>query len=309
MKRIEPVVIVHGGAWDIPVSRHAAHKRGVRTALNAAQCCLQKNDDAIEAVLDAVRALESDAAFDAGYGSFLNSEGEVEMDAGLMVGKDRSMGAVAAIKHVEHPIDAANLVRTKSQHTLLVAEGAEAFARNHGVPYAETGTLLVGREKRLYRQLQKESGVRIKSFFEEKNRPSDTVGAVAIDSRGRMCAATSTGGTPFKLAGRVGDSPLPGAGFYADDRVGAVSSTGWGEGIMRVLLAKSAVDALERLNGNAEEAARLAIGLLKQEVDGDGGLILIAQNGKAAFYHNTPYMAVGAANIDEVLFVSMGKSS
>ncbi|NOX88255.1 MAG: hypothetical protein GXO77_04450 [Calditrichaeota bacterium] len=300
---MEPKVIVHGGAWDIPAALHQEHREGIKQALEHAQSALKSSDDPLFAVLEAIKFMESFPVFDAGRGSFLNARGEVEMDAGLMVGKDLSVGAVAAIRNVAHPIEVADLVRTKTQHAFLVGEGATEFARERGIPLVATEDLLVGRERELYLRLKKQGKVRIKSFFEKK-RQRDTVGAVAINSKGEIAAGTSTGGTPYKMPGRVGDSPVPGAGFYADDRFGGASSTGWGEGILRVMLARTVIESLKQ-GQSAQQAAESAVGELRLRVQGDGGVIVIDRNGNMGFAYNTPHMAVGAASGEEILFIQI----
>jgi beta-aspartyl-peptidase (threonine type) len=187
---------------------------------------------------------------------------------------------------------------------LLVGEGASSFAFQNGFKMIATENLLVGRERKLYEDLKKKKKVRIKSFFEDKSVPSDTVGAVALDRSGNIVAGTSTGGTPFKVAGRVGDSPIPGSGFYADSRCGGASSTGWGEGIIRVQLARTAIDYLLD-NKSPKEAAIGAINRLYQDVSGNGGVILINSDGQWGFYHNTPYMAVGVVDEKAIQYLSM----
>ncbi len=300
---MEAKLIVHGGAWDIPAHLHQEHRQGLKQALKIGQEVLKNTDDSLKTVLKVIEFLEDFPVFDAGRGSFLNAEAQVEMDAGLMVGKDLSAGAVAGIQNVAHPIRVAELVRSKTQHVLLVGEGANRFARQHGMARVKTEDLLVGREKELYLRLKKNPNLDIKRFF-RKNLPGDTVGAVAINSKGEIVAGTSTGGTPFKLPGRVGDSPVVGAGFYADDRVAGISCTGWGEGILRLNLAR--ITALWVEEGTSPEiAAQNAVKLLEQKVQGNGGLILMDANGQLAYAYNTPFMAVGAATVDEILFVKI----
>lgn len=305
---MKPVLIVHGGAWDIPENTHKAHLNGILRALETGCEVLKKCDSALETVLKTIRYLESDPTFDAGKGSFLNAAGEVEMDAGIMVGKDLTAGAVAAIQQVEHPISVAEFIRRETQHVMLVGQGATTFAHQNGFKPIDTEQLLVGRERKLYYELQKKTKVRIKSFFENKSKRGDTVGAVAIDSKGAIVAGTSTGGTPFKLPGRVGDSPIIGSGFFADDRMGGASSTGWGEGILRVMLARTAVEYLNK-HPDIQMAVREAIQDLKNKVSGEGGVIMIDHQGRWAFDHNTPYMAVGVADSERIHHISMGNRS
>jgi beta-aspartyl-peptidase (threonine type) len=171
---------------------------------------------------------------------------------------------------------------------MLAGEGATDFALKNGFDRCCPEDLLVGRELEDYREFQKTGVLRTREFFEGESR--DTVGACAIDRDGHVACATSTGGIPRKIAGRVGDSPLVGAGAYADDLVGAASSTGWGEKIMAVLLAKTALDALETA-GSTFGACEKAVGILRKRVDGAGGVILVDKTGAIGFHHNTPKMA------------------
>jgi beta-aspartyl-peptidase (threonine type) len=299
----QPKIIVHGGAWDIPAAEHEAHLAGVQAAVLAGNKILQQGGDAVAAVLAAVRAMEADPTFDAAYGSFLNMNAEVEMDAIIMEGKGLTSGAVAAIRNVAHPVDVAELVRTQSPHCLLVAAGAEAFAAANGVPFIATENLLVGRELERYRSLKGKKNFHAKRFFED-GQGRDTVGAVAIDRTGLIAAATSTGGTPNKLPGRVGDSPIIGSGAYADNSLGGASATGWGESLMRVVLSKTCLDFLGD-DVHAGMAARKSIQLLHEKVDGRGGVIVIDPDGNAAFAFNTPYMARAIADSTGLVHVGI----
>ncbi len=295
-------IIVHGGAWNIPSALHKAHEEGMARALKEGQKKLAETDDAHRACLAVLTVLENEPVFDAGTGSFLNAGGEVEMDAGIMKGEDLSAGAVAALKNIRNPILVAEAVRVHTQHVLLAGQGAYDFAREQGFKRVETEALLTGREKERYRILKERGKVRIKSFFEKK--PSDTVGAVVMDSHGRMTAGTTTGGTPHKMAGRVGDVPVPGSGFYADNRYGAVSVTGWGEGILRAGLAMRAMRALESGAG-AAEAAGEALRFLEERIKGEAGIIVLDARGRAGFDFNTPYMAVGYATVDNMEYATV----
>jgi len=259
---------------------------------------LREGGAAVRAVIEAVKVLEKDPTFDAGRGSFLNAAGRVELDAIVMDGRDLSVGAVAAVQNIMHPVELADLVRTRSPHCFLVGPGATDFARFCGVALCGPEELLVGRERRRYLQLRKKKRIRIRPFFEGRvrkgARPSDTVGAVAFDRMGRIAAATSTGGTPNKLPGRVGDSPLIGAGAYADSRSGGASSTGLGESILKVLMAKTAVDLMGE-GWTASRAAARAVRLLERRVDGLGGVITVDGRGRCGYAYNTPCMARAVA--------------
>ena len=302
---MNPRIIIHGGAWDIPLKMHNAHLDGIRSALETGIKELKQSDDPVRTVIEIIKSLEDNPAFDAGTGSFLNDQGQVEMDAGIMDGIDLSVGAVAGIRNIKNPIMAANLVRIKTQHALLIGQSATDFAVQNGLRFTETEDLLIGREREFYRELKAKNGIKIKTFFEKKI-PSDTVGAVVMNSKGHIAAGTSTGGTPFKKAGRVGDSPIPGAGFWADNEVAGISTTGWGEGIMRVQLAKEAATRIH-LGAGIQQAADESIRYMHQKVSGDGGLIVISRNGDAAYAFNTPYMAVGEADIKSIRYVKIGK--
>jgi L-asparaginase / beta-aspartyl-peptidase len=287
-------LIVHGGAWDIPKSVQREHLAGVEKAARLGYSLLKSGENAVTTAIEIVKILELDPTFDAGCGSFLNREGEVEMDALIMDGTDLSVGAVAAIQNVQHPVLAAEMVRTRSEHLLLVGPGATSFAHANGLPFYPTESLLVGRELERFQALKQKLNFRTKDFFDPLAAGRDTVGAVVCDRYHHLAVATSTGGTPNKLAGRVGDTPLTGAGGYADNRSGAAASTGWGESIIRVVMAKSAVDSMHTCTG--QKAARRAVALLQKRVDGRGGIICINSKGRAGFAYNTPYMARAIAD-------------
>lgn len=288
LKKNDPVIVVHGGAWNIPKKTWPAHIEGCQAGCLAGLEVLQSGGSALDAVEAAVRVLESDPTFDAGCGSFLNEEGEVELDASIMEGKTLKAGAVAAVRRLLHPITLARKIMEKTDHLLLVGTGAEKFARQQGMSFCRTEALLTGRELGLWKKLRKQKKFSSKRLF--SGHPKGTVGAVALDARGNLAAATSTGGTPRKMAGRVGDTPIIGAGTYADNLLGAVSCTGWGEGIMRITLARRVLFYLEMgLSPNA--AVKKAVEEMRRRVDGYGGAILVAPSGKIGLYHNTPKMA------------------
>jgi len=279
---------VHGGAWNIPDDEVDAHVTGVAAALTQGWERLRAGGSALDVVEAVVRLLEDDPAFNAGRGSHLNSEGKLEMDASIMEGGRLRVGAVAAISGVRHPVSVARRVLEDGRHVLLVGAGALRFARDAKAELCPPTALLVGRELQRFREIRRGR----RSLVEQEFRAMDTVGAVALDRRGRTAAATSSGGTQDKAPGRVGDSPIPGAGSYADDRRGAASCTGWGEGILRVVLAKTAVDALG--DQPADAAARKAIAALRR-VEGVGGVILVDRAGRVGSAFNTPRMARGVA--------------
>lgn len=286
---MKPRLIIHGGAWNIPESQIEDHIKGIERCLSITYPKLQKGATALDAVETAINLLELDPTYDAGRGAFLNEEGEIELDAIIMDGKNLDFGAVAALQNILHPVSVARKVMEKTDHTLLVGQGALAFAKKMKFQEEVPTTLLTDREIEYYNAIKKNPN--FKSHHPFGNSPSDTVGAVALDQNGNLAVATSTGGTPRKLAGRVGDSPIPGAGAYADNTIGAVSATGWGESIMKVCLSKTVIDLLP--SHPAKIAAQKGIQLLQEKVNGLGGIIGISAAGNYLFAHNTPKMAFG----------------
>jgi beta-aspartyl-peptidase (threonine type) len=294
---LKPKIMVHGGAWKIAEDTHADHINGTRTAAEAGWKILAAGGSALAAVETAVSVMEDDPTFDAGVGSVLNRAGGIEMDAIIMDGKTLAVGAVAAVRGITNPVKLARLIAEDTDHSLLVGEGARRFAELKGMRLCAEAELTVPREIERFRTLQQMPDYHLADgFTPDRPKPQGTVGAVAIDADGNVAAATSTGGAAYKLPGRVGDSPLVGSGAYADNQTGASSSTGHGESIMRVALAKTATDAIGR-GMSAQEAADFAIRHMYERVSGYGGLILVDYRGEIAFAYNTPHMA--AAWVDE----------
>ena len=284
----------HGGAWNIPEGAVEAHRRGLVAPLTAGWDVLVRGGSALDAVETVVRLLEDDPVYNAGRGAHLNSAGRLELDASIMDGAALAAGAVAAVDGVRHPVSLARRVMEDSPHVLLVGPGAKRFARHIGAETCTTRSLLVGRELARYLAIRAGDRALVRNEFAPGRRPHGTVGAVARDRRGHVAAATSTGGTQDKAPGRVGDSPIVGAGTYADDRLGAVSCTGWGESILRTALAKAAADALAGGRSPAL-ACRSALAALAR-VEGLGGLIVVDRSGRLAAAFNTPRMARGLAD-------------
>jgi beta-aspartyl-peptidase (threonine type) len=282
--------IVHGGAWNIPDDMVDAHRSGVTKALHTGWKILSSGGSAVDAVEHAIRSMEDDPTFDAGRGSFVNAMGEIELDASIMNGTSLQCGAVASVQNIRNPISLARLIMEKNEHVLLTGIGAVRFAKENGIPTCKNDDLLVGRELQRWKQLQTKRKFSPKDAFSGA-MPSDTVGAVALDNSGTIVAGTSTGGTPNKYPGRVGDSPLIGCGTYSDSRIGGISCTGWGEGIIRVALAKSVIDYMELMKADCNTAATYGIDRLKTKVDGLGGVIVLDAQGTPAVAYNTPRMA------------------
>lgn len=267
-------IIVHGGAKAIPPNKEQAHRDGCLRALNVGEAILRSGGTALSAVEAAVRALEDDPTFNAGVGSVLNVEGRVECDAAIMDGKTLSVGGVAAVRTLRHPISVAAAMLAEKP-VLLVGEGAEHFARACGAEICCPDDLIVDRPD---------------------DTGCDTVGCVALDMRGDIAAATSTGGLAGCHAGRVGDSPLPGCGLYADNAVGGVSLSGDGESLIRTTLAARLMRHLETQDPDAAIAGalhRLAF------VGGEAGLIVIDAKGRMSWGHNSAQFAVAYASVDQ----------
>ena len=265
-------IIVHGGAKTIPPARHSANREGCRRAAECGGKVLEDGGGAVQAVVAAIRVLEEDPTFNAGYGSVLNADGEVELDAALMDGRTLDVGAVAALRGVASPIETCRAL-LEDQPVLLVGPGAARYA-------AERGLRLCAPDHH------------IASTF-GASEACDTVGCVAIDREGHLASGTSTGGLSGVRPGRVGDSPIPGCGLYAEDGLGGVSFSGDGESILRLALAGRVMRNLETVG--AREAAVRAIAMMPR-VGGEAGCIVIDAQGRAAFAHDSDHFAVAMAS-------------
>jgi beta-aspartyl-peptidase (threonine type) len=245
-----------------------------------------------------VRILEDDPVFDAGRGAHLNSDGEVELDAGIMDGRTLMAGAVAAVKRIANPISLARRVLSDSEHVFLVGAGAERFAEQMGIAFCAPQDLIVTRERLAWEKRRAQLAIAGEMHYQvpapgiERIPPSPcagTVGAAAVDTTGNMAAGNSTGGTFFKHPGRVGDTPIIGCGLFADDGLGAAVCTGVGEQIMKTVLAKTTVDQMMLL-GDAPAAARVAIGYFEHRIGGQGGVICISPRGQIGWAFSTPHL-------------------
>lgn len=279
-------ILAHGGAWATPAEEVEPHREGVRWAVRTGWEILKRGGSALDAVEAAVKFMESDATFNAGRGANLNLAGEVELDAAIMDGATLRAGAVAAVRGVEHPVELARRILEHSSHLMLVGSGALAFARAEGVPTCDPASLVTPRERERWER-SRAAGYSTASFGPPVG---DTVGAVACDGEGHLAVANSTGGSPLKLPGRVGDSPIVGCGLYADDRLGAAACTGWGEGIIRIVMARRALDFMSE-GRQPSEAAEGAVSILQARTAGRGGVIVVAPDGTVGTAFNTPHMA------------------
>src|SRR6266852_4379085 len=265
-----------------------AHLEGVRNAMVAGLRVLEDGGSALDAVEEAVVIMDDDETFDAGRGSFLNRDGKVQLDAFIMDGATLRGGGVGCVERIANPVRAARKILSDSPHVYFVAQGAERFAAEHGIPLCRNQDLIIPREVERLRQFQQRAEPSPDLFAPTISH--DTVGAVALDRAGNIAAATSTGGTLNKAPGRLGDSSLIGCGCYADNQTAAASTTGWGEPIMKLVLAKWTADRV--LAGNLPEwAAKEAMNYLKQRLNGHGGIIALNAQGQIGIAHNTPRMA------------------
>jgi beta-aspartyl-peptidase (threonine type) len=282
-----PAVAVHGGAGTSAGADPTRYFEGTRRAAEAGLRVLLQGGSALDAAQAAAVILEDDPEFNAGIGAALTSAGEVELDASCMDGTTLRAGAVACVKTVKNPILAARRVCDDSPHVLMCATGAEAFARELGIPEVPNPALITARQRARWQELH---DLAQKEGADSVRRNIGTIGAVAVDARGRVAACTSTGGTMYKRPGRVGDTPIIGAGTYADDKEAAASSTGLGEAILKVSLARAAC-VLVREGASPRAAAIEAVGLLRERAQGDGGIIVAGPDGRLGWAYNTPRMS------------------
>lgn len=287
-------LMVHGGAGALDNGSHdAAHYlESIRTVLEHGREILRGTGSALEAVEVCTALLEDDPLFNAGCGSVLNEDGRVEMDAAIMDGRSLAAGAVADVHNIANPVRLARLVLAQDETVMLAGEGAMRFARNQGVALVPDHYFLTPARIRQY-ETSRRAGRTGLDHDAVSDGEVGTVGAVARDRAGNLAAATSTGGTVNKRFGRVGDSPVVGAGVWADNATCAVSCSGTGEDFMRTVLAKTAADLIELCGLDAATAAARATDYLVRKVNGRGGLILVDHRGRCASSFTTPKMIRG----------------
>jgi len=291
---------IHGGAGTIERSKMTPEKEreyraGLERALTAGCEILKRGGSSLDATEAAVRVLEDDPHFNAGKGSVFTSTGTNEMDASIMDGKTLKAGAVASVKHVKNPIGLARLVMEKSPHVMLDCAGAEAFAKENGIELVDEKYFFTQERwdaLQKIKEAEKHGGVGGKKFFISEHDRHGTVGAVALDKSGNLAAATSTGGMANKLPGRIGDTPVIGAGTYANNQTCAVSCTGDGEFFIRVGAAHEVSTLMEYRGIKLQAAAQMALDGVKK-LGGSGGLIAIDKNGAVALPFNTNGMYRG----------------
>jgi beta-aspartyl-peptidase (threonine type) len=294
LQKQKPVVVVQGGAGTWQPERSQPGILGVKKATTIGFDILKKDGKALDAVMEAVSSMEDDGAFNAGYGSSLNIDKQIEMEASIMDGKTLQAGAVGLLRDVKNPVRLARIVMEDSDHVFVVGEGAEKLAKLHKLPRRDSMTDLRLRYYEAQKKALLEGRYELPKLAElVKKHPElfslETVGAVALDKDGNVAAATSTGGFPLKLPGRIGDSPLIGCGTYADNLVGACSATGVGEIAIRLVLAKTVCTYME--NGkSADQAVELAIKLVNQRISTGYkamGLVAVDTQGRIGVAHNS----------------------
>jgi len=289
-------IAIHGGAGAMPRANLSAEREkhylaSLESALDAGYAVLQRGDSSLDAVTTAVRILEDDPLFNAGRGAALTREGTAELDAAVMEGRQQRAGAVASVRHVRNPIELARRVMEKSRHVLLVGPGAEEFALEEGMSLVPN---LYFRTAERQRQLESEQRGQVVSDLVPST--SGTVGAVAFDQHGTVAAATSTGGMTNKRSGRVGDSPIIGAGTFAKNGVCAVSATGHGEYFIRAVAAHHIAAAVEYRGLSLRDAARELLHRILRALGGDGGVIGVDREGHTVMEFSTEGMFRGARN-------------
>jgi beta-aspartyl-peptidase (threonine type) len=292
-------LVVHGGAGtmtpdSVSEGSQAAFHAGLAAALKAGQAVLEAGGSALDTVEAAVRVLEDDPGFNAGRGAVFTAEGRNELDAAIMDGATRAAGAVAGVTRTKNPVSLARAVMAQSPHVLLARDGADIFAIEQGLEQVEPGWF---RTEERWQQLEamKAAAARGESLF-DTNLKYGTVGAVARDRNGHLAAATSTGGLTGKRWGRIGDSPLIGAGTWADDRSCAISATGSGEFFIRTAAAHEIGARIRMLGDSPQHAAESVVGGELKDMGGDGGVIFVGADGSLGWSFNTPGMFRGAVS-------------
>uniref|UniRef100_A0A182IJZ8 Isoaspartyl peptidase/L-asparaginase n=1 Tax=Anopheles atroparvus TaxID=41427 RepID=A0A182IJZ8_ANOAO len=293
---MEPVLIVHGGAGVVSEDRTPGKLRGVTLAARVGYQVLMANGTALEAVEQAVRSMEADRYFNAGYGSVLNVDGDVDMDASIMDGSTRATGSLSGLRDLLHPISLARDIMLHSGHNFLIGDGLRAFALDRGFRFLDPPGQLVT-------QYAKDSLEAWKASDQSFNSgEGGTVGAVAIDAYGNIAAATSTGGVTGKRLGRVGDTPIIGSGTYADNALGGVSLTGDGDIIMKVCLAFDVLRTAQLTGRDVQPVADELLDAMSASLGGTAGLVAVDGAGNVAVAHNSLHMSWAYQRGDTVAY-------
>lgn len=286
-----PVFVVHGGAASTQVSDREWSQlmSGIKEACRAGVFILQHGGKAEDAVTEAIRILEEHPLFDAGFGSHLDQRGRVVLDASLMRGEDLSFAGLIGMERCRNPILVARKLLEEQDLMILFGQGAEAYAHQHGFPLIDNRELISEREQKRFEKFQRDGFSGRMTDFLAKRPLSDTVGAIAMDTQGRLVAGNSTGGIPFKVHGRVGDTPLPGCGVLAEDPIGAVCCTGWGEAITKMTLASRVIELL-RQGQPPLSAVQRAVKHFRAITKSECGILCINGQGQLGVAFNSPQM-------------------
>ncbi|XP_055843561.1 probable isoaspartyl peptidase/L-asparaginase GA20639 [Episyrphus balteatus] len=293
-----PIVLIHGGAGDITDDRIEGKLKGVKLAAQIGYMTLTNGGSALDAVEEAVRSMELDENFNAGYGAVLTWDGEVEADASIMNGANLNAGCVSIVKNILHPISVARSVMEKSQHTYLAGEGVMRFAKDKGFEILPNGTLVTESAKKALENYKNQT-VELKENHKYFGEPG-TVGAVAIDAEGNIAASTSTGG--LTGIGRIGDSSILGAGTYADNAMGGISATGHGETIMRYNLASRILHLMKFRGMSAQDASKTALEAMTKHFNETAGVITMDVFGDVGIYFTSKRMAWAYQRYNEIHF-------
>lgn len=299
--RPDYALVIHGGAGvmkrgGMSAEREAAYKAALQAALNTGEAILKEGGTSLDAIEAVIRVMEDDSLFNSGRGAVLTHKGKAELDASIMDGSDKNAGAVAGVQRVKHPITAARKVMEASKHVMLSGKGAETFADQQGLTMIENDYFITARRKAALERI---------IARELETQEKGTVGAVALDKAGNLAAGTSTGGMMNKRYGRIGDSPVIGAGTYADNQTCAVSCTGHGEFFIRYAVAYD-VSAMMAYGGKSVvEASDEIINQKLKDIGGSGGLIAVDHQGNVAMPFNSSGMFRGFVKSDGTSFVGI----
>lgn len=306
MSQQQYALVIHGGAGTISKENLSAEKeqqyhKALQEALQLGNAMLNNNSTAIDVVEAVVKYLEDNPLFNAGKGAVMTAEGKFELDASIMDGKTLNAGAVARLSKVKNPVSAARLVMEKSQHVMLVGDGAEKFCKQHQLPMVNAKYFKTNERWNQYLKLKEKQKhtAELKTMTVAGDEKFGTVGAVALDNNGNLAAATSTGGMMNKMYGRIGDSPIIGAGTYADNRFAAISCTGHGEYFIKAVAAYDVVALMQYSNFSVEDATRKVIFEKLLLMGGTGGLIAIDAKGNIAMPFSTSGMYRGYVKAGE----------
>ena len=297
-------MVIHGGAgnYESMTAEQVGQRREAMTkAIQAGYAILKRGGAAMDAVESAIRVMEDSGLFDSGRGAYYTKDGVPEMDAAIMDGKTLAAGSVASVQHIANPIHLARLVMEKTPHVLLVGEGAEEFAKSQGIELVSPYYFYTEREWNRYQRAKEAAGKKKSSALRRADEEHGTVGAVVLDQAGNLAAGTSTGGTVMKMPGRVGDSPIIGAGTYANNLSCAVSGTGTGEFYMRNVVASDICARVRYLKEPLEKAADDVVMKELVEQHGDGGVIAMDRQGNIATPFNTTGMMTATVRSDGVI--------